>query len=123
MKRFKVYSNYEAAKLGRIALISFIISLVFKGRKKDGKHKNILIRYVRNFSRVSAGVGLVAAVGAKNAVKNKDESITFEQAAKMYNESAGETVIDIECDKNGFTKSTGKSTKTYSDVDNMISDI
>lgn len=119
MKRFKVYSNYEAGKLGKIALTSFIISLIFKGRKKDGKHKNIFIRYVRNFSRISATVGLASAVGAKNAVNNKDDSITFEQAAKIYNESAGETVIDIEYDKNGIAKNTGKSTKTYSDTKEM----
>lgn len=114
MKRFNVYSNYETGRLGKIALISFIISLIFKGRKKDGKHKNIFIRYVRNFSRVSAAVGMASAVGAKGAMKNKEDSITFEQAAKMYNESAGETVIDIEYDKNGIAKNTGKSTRTYS---------
>lgn len=123
MKRFRIYSNYEPDKIGRIALFSFIISLIFKGRKKDGKHKNIFIRFVRNFTRTSAAVGLASSLGAKSAVNNKEDELSFEEAAKMYNKSAGETIIDIEYDKNGFAKNTSKSTKTYSDLSEMTSDI
>lgn len=123
MKRFRIYSNYEPDKIGKIALFSFIISLIFKGRKKDGKHKNIFIRFVRNFTRTSAAVGLASSLGAKSAVNNKEDELSFEEAAKMYNESVGETIIDIEYDKNGFAKNTSKSTKTYSDLSEMTSDI
>lgn len=119
MKRLRIYSNYEPDKIGKIALFSFIISLIFKGRKKDGKHKNIFIRFVRNFTRTSAVAGLASSLGAKNAVKNKEDELSFEEAAKMYNESAGETIINIEYDKNGFAKNTGKYTKTYTDINQM----
>lgn len=119
MKRLRIYSNYKPDKMGKIVLFSFIISLIFKGRKKDGKHKNIFIRFVRNFTRTSAAVGLASSLSAKNAVKNKEDELSFEEAAKMYNESAGETIIDIEYDKNGFAKNTGKCTKTYTDIHEM----
>lgn len=119
MKRFKVFSNYKPEKMGGIALLSFAVSLIFKGRKKDGKHKNILIRFVRNFTRISSAVGFASALSAKNTVKNKDDGISFEEAARMYNKSVGETVIDIQYDKNGNVKDIGKYTKTYSDLDEM----
>ncbi len=123
MRRFSTFCNYDTEKAGGIALVSFVISLIFKGRKKDGKHKNIFIRFVRNFTRVSTAVGIASVLGAKNAVKNKDDGISFEQAAEMYNKSVGETVIDIEYDENGKVKGTGKITKTYSDIDEMTSQL
>lgn len=119
MKRFKVFSNYEPEKMSGIALIAFAVSLIFKGRKKNGKHKNIFIRFVRNFTRISAAVGFASALSAKNKVKNKDDDISFEKAAEMYNESVGETVIDIEYDENGNVKGTGKCTRTYYNIDEM----
>lgn len=121
MKRFSMFSNYNAEKTGGIAVAAFIMSLIFKGRKKNGKHKNIFIRFLRNFTGVSSAVGFASILGAKNAVKNKDDGISFEQAAEMYNKSVGEKVIDIEYDKNGKAKGTGKCTKTYSDLDKMTS--
>lgn len=121
MKRFSMFSNYNTEKAGGIAVVAFIISLIFKGRKKKGKHRNIFIRFVRNFTGVSSAVGLASILGAKNAVKNKDDGISFEQAAEMYNKSVGEKVIDIEYDKNGNSKGTGKCTITYSDLDEMTS--
>lgn len=121
MRRFSTFCNYDPEKAGSIALVSFFISLFFKGRKKDGKHKNIFIRFVRNFTRVSTAVGFASMLGAKNAVKNKEGGISFEKAAEMYNKSVGETVIDIEYDENGKVKGTGKITKTYSDIDEMTS--
>lgn len=121
MRRFSSFFNYNPEKAGGIAVISFVISLIFKGSKKDGKHKNIFIRFVRNFTRVSTAVGIASALGAKNYVKNKGDVISFEDAAEMYNKSVGETVIDIEYDKNGNTKGTGKCTKTYSDLNEMTS--
>lgn len=119
MKRFRISSNYEPDKIGKIALFSIIISLIFKGRKKDGKHKNIFIRFVRNFTRTSAVVGFASAIGAKNTVSGKEDEISFEEAAKKYNESVGETIVDIEYDKNGFAKNTGKCTKTFTDINEM----
>ena len=121
MKMFKVFSNYKPQKISRIALFSFAVSLFFKGRKKDGKHKNIFIRFVRNFTRVSSFAGIASIFGAKNTVKNKDIGISFEEAAELYNKSVGETVIDIEYDKKGNAKGTGKCTKTYYDLDEMTS--
>lgn len=121
MKRFSTFCNYNTEKAGVIALAAFIISLIFKGRKKDGKHKNIFIRFVRNFTRVSSAVGLASILGAENFVKNKDDGISFEEAADMYNKSVGEAVINVEYDKNGNAKGTGKYTKTYSDLDEMTS--
>ncbi len=121
MKKFSMFSNYNTEKAGGIAVVAFIISLIFKGRKKNGKHRNIFIRFVRNFTGVSSAVGLSSILGAKNAVKNKDDGISFEQAAEMYNKSVGEKVIDIEYDKNGHSKGTGKCTITYSDLDEMTS--
>lgn len=121
MKKFSMFSNYNTEKAGGIAVVSFIISLIFKGRKKNGKHRNIFIRFVRNFTGVSSVVGLASILGAKNAVKNKDDGISFEQAAEMYNKSVGEKVIDIEYDKNGNSKGTDKCTITYSDLDEMTS--
>ena len=96
-----------------------MISFVFKGRKKDGRHKNIFNRFIKNFGRVSAAVGLASAIGAKNAVKAKEDEMSFEEAVKKYNESVGETVIDIEYDKNGYAKSTGKCTRTFTDIDEI----
>ena len=121
MRRFSTFCNYDPEKAGSIALISFVMSLIFKGRKKDGKHKNIFVRFVRNFTGVSTAVGIASVLGAKNAVKNKESGISFEEAAEMYNKSVGETVIDIEYDENGKVKGTGKCTKTYSDLDKMTS--
>lgn len=119
MKRFRAFFNYDPEKAGRVALFAFVISLIFKGRKKDGKHKNIFIRFVRNFTRVSSVVGLVSMLDAKNAMENKKDGIDFEEAAEMYNKSVGENVIDIEYDENGNVKGTGKCTKTYNDIDQM----
>ena len=119
MKRFKLYSNYEPEKIGKIALFSFLMSFVFKGRKKDGRHKNIFNRFIKNFGSVAAVVGLASAIGAKNAVKAKEDEMSFEEAVKKYNESVGETVIDIEYDKNGYAKSTCKSTKTFTNTSAM----
>ena len=121
MKKFSMFSNYNTEKAGGIAVVAFIISLIFKGRKKNGKHRNIFIRFVRNFTGVSSAVGLASILGVKNAVKNKDDGISFEQAVEMYNKSVGEKVIDIEYDKNGNSKGTGKCTITYSDLDEMTS--
>lgn len=121
MKKFSMFSNYNTEKAGGIAVVAFIISLIFKGRKKNGKHRNIFIRFVRNFTGVSSAVGLASILGVKNVVKNKDDGISFEQAAEMYNKSVGEKVIDIEYDKNGNSKGTGKCTITYSDLDEMTS--
>lgn len=121
MRRFSTFCNYDPEKAGSIALVSFVMSLIFKGRKKEGKYKNIFIRFVRNFTRVSTAVGIASVLGAKNAVKNKEGGISFEEAAEMYNKSVGETVIDIEYDENGKVKGTGKCTKTYSDLDKMTS--
>ena len=119
MKWVKLYSNYEPEKIGKIALFSFLISFVFKGRKKDGRYKNIFNRFIKNFGRLSAVVGFASAIGAKNAVKDREDEISFEAAAKKYNESAGKTVIDIVYDKNGYAKSTCKCTKTFTDIDEM----
>ena len=121
MRRYSTFSNYNPEKAGGIALLAFAASLIFKGRKKNGKRENIFIRFVRNFTRVSAAVGIASVFGAKNAVNNKDDGISFEQAAEMYNKSTGETVINVEYDEKGNAKGTVKCTKTYSDLDNMTS--
>ncbi len=119
MKRFSTFSNYAPEKVGVIAFVAFFISLIFKGRKKDGKHKNIFIRFVKNLTRVSSAVGLVSIFNAKNTAQKDD--ISFEKVADMYNKSVGEKIIDIEYDKNGNVKGTEKSTKTYNDIDQMTS--
>ncbi len=122
MKRIQIYSNYEPGKVGKIALFSFIISLIFKGRKSGGKHKSIFSRFVKNFGRTSAVIGIASAMSAKNNMQNKDDEISFQDAAEIYNEAVGETVIDVKCNKDGTAKGTVKNTKTYSDLTEMISD-
>ena len=123
MRIFSTYRNYNSEKAGVIAFIAFVISLIFKGRKKDGKHKNIFIRFVKNFTRVSTAAGLISVLDAKKTIKNKVDGKSFEEVAEIYNKSAGETVIDIEYDENGNVKSTVKSAKTYSDLDEMTSQL